>query len=108
VKRGEVQAPDDDTAALEYEMACELLQSGGYGQYEISNWSLPGAESRHNLVYWQRQPYLGLGVAAHSLLGIERSANTSDIDLYLTALADNRLPERTVEIINDRVALRMT
>jgi oxygen-independent coproporphyrinogen-3 oxidase len=108
VKRGEVQAPDDDTAALEYEMACELLQSGGYGQYEISNWSLPGAESRHNLVYWQRQPYLGLGVAAHSLLGIERSANTSDIDLYLTALADNRLPERTVEIINDRVALAET
>jgi oxygen-independent coproporphyrinogen-3 oxidase len=108
VQRGEVQAPDADAAASEYEMACDVLQSKGYSQYEISNWAIPGAESRHNLVYWQRRPYLGLGVAAHSLLGTKRSANTSDIDLYLAALADNRLPERTVEIINERLALAET
>jgi oxygen-independent coproporphyrinogen-3 oxidase len=60
--------PDDDATADFYLAACELLSAAGVPQYEISNFSRPGFESRHNLKYWTRQPYLGFGVDAHSML----------------------------------------
>jgi oxygen-independent coproporphyrinogen-3 oxidase len=60
--------PRDDVTADFYEMACEQLDSAGVRQYEISNFARPGHESRHNLKYWTRQPYLGFGVDAHSML----------------------------------------
>ena len=60
--------PDDDTTADFYLRACERLEAAGIAQYEISNFARPGAESRHNLKYWTRQPYLGFGVDAHSML----------------------------------------
>ena len=105
IKNGKIQSPDPDAAASEYEMAEEMLQAAGYKQYEISNWSLPGFESRHNLVYWQRGPYLGLGVAAHSFLDNRRIANTSDLDVYLSALSEGILPPQTAEVIDKAAAL---
>ncbi|HEX6820915.1 MAG TPA: radical SAM family heme chaperone HemW [Candidatus Sulfotelmatobacter sp.] len=60
--------PDDDGTADFYLKACETLRAAGVPQYEISNFSRPGFESRHNLKYWTRQPYLGFGVDAHSML----------------------------------------
>ena len=51
-------------------MACERLKAAGVRQYEISNFARPGYESRHNLKYWTRQPYLGFGVDAHSMLPV--------------------------------------
>src|SRR5438270_1138451 len=60
--------PDDDATADFYLEACEMLSAAGVSQYEISNFSRPGFESRHNLKYWTRQPYLGFGVDAHSML----------------------------------------
>jgi oxygen-independent coproporphyrinogen-3 oxidase len=75
--------PDDDTTADFYQQACEMLTSAGMAQYEISNFArkaphpqngelqgneLQTNESRHNLKYWTRQPYLGFGVDAHSML----------------------------------------
>jgi oxygen-independent coproporphyrinogen-3 oxidase len=60
--------PDDDTTADLYERACERLESAGIVQYEISNFARPGSDSRHNLKYWTRAPYLGFGVDAHSML----------------------------------------
>ena len=48
--------------------ACEQLDAAGIAQYEISNFARAGSESRHNLKYWTRQPYLGFGVDAHSML----------------------------------------
>lgn len=60
--------PDEDLTADLYEMACERLEMAGVRQYEISNFATTGAESRHNLKYWTRQPYLGFGVDAHSML----------------------------------------
>ncbi len=87
VDRGELPTPDADTAADQYQRAAELLAAGDYAQYEISNWARPGRECRHNLCYWLNQPYLGLGVAAHSSHGGRRYANTDDPDAYLAALA---------------------
>src|SRR6266853_914095 len=60
--------PDDDLTADFYEVACERLNAAGIEQYEISNFACAGYESRHNLKYWTRQPYLGFGVDAHSML----------------------------------------
>jgi putative oxygen-independent coproporphyrinogen III oxidase len=60
--------PDEELTAEMYERACEQLNGAGLTQYEISNFARGGFESRHNLKYWTRQPYLGFGVDAHSML----------------------------------------
>jgi len=60
--------PDEEATADFYLAACEQLEAAGIAQYEISNFARPGSESRHNLKYWTRQPYLGFGVDAHSML----------------------------------------
>jgi oxygen-independent coproporphyrinogen-3 oxidase len=60
--------PNDDAIARMYERAIERLEAAGLRQYEISNFSLPGFESRHNLRYWERRPYFGVGLDASSML----------------------------------------
>jgi oxygen-independent coproporphyrinogen-3 oxidase len=60
--------PHEDAIASMYERAIERLEAARLHQYEISNFSLPGFESRHNLRYWQRRPYLGVGLDASSML----------------------------------------
>ena len=60
--------PDEEAVADFYLAACEELDGAGVAQYEISNFARAGFESRHNLKYWARQPYLGFGVDAHSML----------------------------------------
>lgn len=105
VSHGEVPPLNPDAAADEYEMAEKMLASAGYRHYEISNWSLPGYESRHNTAYWERKPYLGLGVAAHSFWANERIANTSDLNEYLSCLANGKLPSQTIEFIDEKAAL---
>jgi oxygen-independent coproporphyrinogen-3 oxidase len=60
--------PDEELTADFYEMACQRLELEGVRQYEISNFAKEGRESRHNLKYWTRQPYMGFGVDAHSML----------------------------------------
>jgi oxygen-independent coproporphyrinogen-3 oxidase len=67
--------PDEDLTADMYEMACERLNAAGVRQYEISNFARSGHESRHNLKYWTRQPYIGFGVDAHSMLTCSRRVN---------------------------------
>jgi oxygen-independent coproporphyrinogen-3 oxidase len=66
--------PDEDLVADLYVTACQRLVDAGIRQYEISNFSQPDSESRHNLKYWTRQPYLGFGVDAHSMLKADRGA----------------------------------
>src|SRR6266496_4296292 len=60
--------PDEDAVADFYLEACATLEGAAIAQYEISNFARAGHESRHNLKYWMRQPYLGFGVDAHSML----------------------------------------
>ncbi len=81
---------DPDLSADQYEMAEDLLAAHGYRHYEISNWAKEGWECRHNMVYWQNRPYLGVGVAAHSWLDGHRMANTGNLDEYLAAFAGKR------------------
>ena len=66
--RGDFALPDDDDAAALYELTGELLAAHGFGAYEVSNYARPGAESRHNLVYWRYGDYVGVGPGAHGRL----------------------------------------
>lgn len=68
VSQGELPAPDQDLAADMYHRAEDALEQAGYGHYEISNWSFPGCQARHNLAYWLNESYLGVGPGAHSSL----------------------------------------
>ncbi len=85
--------PDDDLTAEFYEVACERLNAAGIKQYEISNFAREGHESRHNLKYWTRQPYLGFGVGAHSMLrsgeGAIRFSNCDALEKYVAAAAQD-------------------
>jgi oxygen-independent coproporphyrinogen-3 oxidase len=69
--------PSDDAIARMYEHAVERLEASGLRQYEISNFARPGLESRHNLRYWQRRPYLGVGLDASSMFRAAPSAESS-------------------------------
>ncbi|MCO5203573.1 MAG: radical SAM family heme chaperone HemW [Anaerolineae bacterium] len=62
---GQIEPPDPDLAAEQYEMACIAMADAGLVHYEISNWALPGRECKHNLSYWRNNEYLGLGAGAH-------------------------------------------
>jgi len=77
--------PDEEAMADFYLAACEQLQSAKIAQYEISNFAREGFQSRHNLKYWTRQPYLGFGVDAHSML----TSATPDIEAVRFAPADS-------------------
>jgi oxygen-independent coproporphyrinogen III oxidase len=84
---GATAVPAEDDAADWYQQACIAFEVAGLRQYEISNFAREGHRSRHNLKYWRREPYLGLGLDAHSMLltetGAVRFANTSELDEYL-------------------------
>ena len=85
--------PDEDTQCEMYERAYELLEESGYHRYEISNFARSGYESRHNLRYWRREEYLGLGPASHSFVDGVRYSYPRSIEDYITALEQGRLPE---------------
>ena len=75
--------PDEDECCDMYLAACECLDEHGYKQYEISNFAVPGFESRHNLIYWDCREYLGLGASAHSFFGGKRFYFERDIHKFI-------------------------
>ena len=89
--RDSLPLPNEDEERQMYMDAVSYLAERGYARYEISNFAKSGKESRHNLRYWAREDYLGMGLAAYSCLGNERFSNTEDMALYL---AGNRLADR--------------
>lgn len=106
-QKGEIIPVDDDSFADMYEFICSSLKENGYLQYEISNFSIRGKESRHNSKYWQCGEYIGLGAGASSYIGNIRSRNTNDLLKY-----SNEVEE--ILSIEDRISefvilgLRMT
>ena len=97
--------PPDDTQAEFYESACANLAAAGYDHYEISNWALPGRRSRHNLKYWQRDAYLGLGAGAHSFDGATRWANAHDSARYVASIEQGASPREQIEPVAPEQAL---
>jgi len=111
VAAGRMAAPDEDLLADRYETACAVLAAAGYHHYEVSNWArddppgqataappgpgsarLPARASRHNLTYWRRGPYLGIGAGAHEFTGGVRRWNGPGVPAYLAAVAAGRRP----------------
>jgi putative oxygen-independent coproporphyrinogen III oxidase len=92
VRRGEVSAPDDDVLAHRYELLDARLSSAGLHWYEVSNWSRPGGECRHNMGYWNGGEWWGAGPGAHGFVGSTRWWNVKHPNAYAQALSAGRLP----------------
>jgi putative oxygen-independent coproporphyrinogen III oxidase len=92
VARGEVSAPDPDLQADLFELACRILGEAGYGHYEVSNWAKPGFECVHNLGYWERRSYVGLGAGAHAYRDDRRWWNVRPPQEYLALVEAGTLP----------------
>jgi oxygen-independent coproporphyrinogen-3 oxidase len=89
VESGRLPHPDDDLTADMYDLATAMLNSAGYDQYEISNWSRAGRECRHNLQYWRNLPYPGVGPGAHGYAGGVRYSTILSPQRYIKALIEN-------------------
>jgi coproporphyrinogen III oxidase-like Fe-S oxidoreductase len=82
-------------------LADELTAAAGLRRYEVANLARPGQESRHNLLYWRRRPYLALGPGAHASDGaLQRTWNAARLDRYIEALAAGRLPPGGAEDVD--------
>ena len=92
VRHGKLSEPDPDLAADMYLLAESMMDDAGYDHYEISNWALPGRESRHNLTYWRNQHYVGVGPGAHSYLDGCRFANLKSPRGYVKSMAELEQP----------------
>jgi len=97
--------PTEDEMAEFYELAQESFRGAGYRHYEISNWARPGFESRHNLKYWRREPYMGFGAGAHSFSGTQRWANAHDAANYVRVVQGRLLPVEQLETLTPEAAL---
>lgn len=82
-EEGSLQLPDEETERDMYRYTLEFLKEKGYRQYEISNFSKPGKECRHNLIYWNLEEYIGCGAAAHSFVDGVRCSNPPVIEEYI-------------------------
>lgn len=92
VRRGELAAPGDDVLAHRYELVDARLTGAGLDWYEVSNWSRPGGQCRHNLGYWAGGQWWGAGPGAHSFVGATRWWNVKHPNTYAQCLADAALP----------------
>jgi oxygen-independent coproporphyrinogen III oxidase len=110
--------PDEELTVALYQRACERLNDAAVAQYEISNFARPGHQSRHNLRYWQRLPYFGFGVDAHSMLPAPTSddhhravrlATPDSLDALLADAPTERTIVRTAEAVEETyfLGLRM-
>ncbi|HHT95519.1 MAG TPA: radical SAM family heme chaperone HemW [Clostridia bacterium] len=86
VKKNVMPMPDEDLDRAMYNLSIESLKKANLQQYEISNFAVPGYESRHNIGYWNRDEYLGFGLSAHSLYNETRYSNTEDLHQYISLL----------------------
>lgn len=100
LEHGIVEAVDEEVEMQMYDYLVDQLTTLGYEHYEVSNFALPGRQSRHNSSYWNDTPYIGLGAGAHSYNKTQRQWNISELDSYIEqALAHNLQPE--IEILTD-------
>src|SRR5574337_251449 len=101
VRRGELPAPDDDVLAPRYELVDTRLRAAGLDWYEVSNWSRPGGECRHNLGYWVGGQWWGAGPGAHSYVGAIRCWNVKHPNAYAQLVGDAALPIVGFEELDD-------
>ena len=98
-KQGKMKSVDDDVAAHQLGMLIDNLERENYEQYEVSNFSKPGFQSRHNSNYWKNRIYLGVGPSAHSYNGESRQYNLSNNAMYLRSIRQGKVPF-TLEVLS--------
>ena len=103
--KGELQRADEEVDRQMYHWAQAYLKTKGYHQYEISNWAKKGKESRHNSLYWERIPYLGVGLGAHSFFEETRYHNVTDMKSYIELKGNPEALKREVEPITSQMAM---
>jgi putative oxygen-independent coproporphyrinogen III oxidase len=99
VKRGEVVMPDDDQTADKYLLADEKFSAAGFDWYELSNWSKPGSECRHNIAYWNGDNWWGAGAGAHSHIDGRRFWNVKHPAAYTQKVLESGNPMHDQEIL---------
>jgi oxygen-independent coproporphyrinogen-3 oxidase len=99
IKRGEIGNVDDDLTAEKYLMADQAFSKAGFTWYELSNWSKPSGESKHNSAYWLNQNWWGVGPGAHSHIDGKRWWNVKHPNLYKTKITNNESPVLDQEIL---------
>ncbi len=92
IKRGDLTMPDDDLMADMYLLVDELCEKHGFSWYELSNWSKPGHECRHNIAYWENKNWWGLGPGAHSHINAKRFWNIKHPTAYKQKLFAGESP----------------
>ena len=100
--RGEVAPVDEDRYAAEFLEADAILGQAGYEHYEVSNYSLPGRQARHNSAYWRRAPFIGIGPSAHSGWGANRRWNLREWAAYQRAMAAGESPVAGTERLDEK------
>lgn len=101
----ELNLPKEDAERQMYEMTGKILKEYGYHQYEISNYCRPGYECRHNVGYWRRVSYIGLGLGAASLYRNRRFSNTDNMEEYLAGSHALKAIRRNVETLSQKDAM---
>jgi oxygen-independent coproporphyrinogen-3 oxidase len=96
---GMLNLPSEIAQREMYDLLNQRLLKAGYKRYEISNFTIPSSECRHNLKYWRLQPYIGLGPAAVSFDGVHRWKNKPDLESYLLSLENRLAPPREIEVL---------
>ena len=92
MQKGKLPTPGEDIEAAMYETLREEMEQHGFKQYEISNFSKPGFESKHNLAYWNNDFYYGFGAGAHSYVNGSRRSNAGPLKKYIDQIKNGNLP----------------
>ena len=100
LERGDFTELSEEDNITQFQMLISRLKEAGYRHYEISNFALPGRESRHNSSYWNDTPYIGCGAAAHSYNGTSRGWNIADIQEYIKGI-ENGNPVFEIEELTE-------
>ena len=99
INRGELTMPPDDQSADKYLLADQLFEAAGFSWYELSNWSKPGGQCRHNIAYWDGSFWWGVGAGAHSYLNGKRWWNVKHPSSYQEKILQGQSPELSHEIL---------
>lgn len=105
LRKGKLKLPGEESEARMYEDLMQSMEKNGLRQYEISNFSKPGFESKHNLVYWNNEPYFGFGAGAHGYVNGKRYSNYGPLKKYMEPLANGRKPIYTEHEVTPREAM---
>ena len=100
IERNELKTANEETFVKEYSLLMQQAELHGFNHYEISNFALPGFESKHNSGYWDGTPYLGIGPGAHSFDGSNRQYNLPSLAEYIAQLSLGKVPH-TTEVLDE-------